>query len=216
MNHSMNHMNKIYDIVKESVQKVEGLDHQSKEIAKLVVVIHDIAEQTNLLALNAAIEAARAGENGRGFAVVADEVRKLAEQVAQSIGEITGIVNNIQNESTNVAESLTKGYEQVEEGAHQIKITGEAFGNINKAVAGMMNKIKNISSNLTEIAEGGSAINCSIENIASITEESAAGIEETSASVEETSSLLEQLSRNADTLEQLSGDLQAMVNKFQL
>ena len=132
MAHSVDQMDKIYDLVKDSVQKVMGLDHQSKEIANLVVVIQKIADQTNLLALNAAIEAARAGENGRGFAVVADEVRKLAEQVAQSIGGITGIVNNIQNESTNVVESLTKGYEQVEKGSNQIKMTGESFESINR------------------------------------------------------------------------------------
>ena len=153
MAHSVDQMDKIYDLVKDSVQKVMGLDHQSKEIANLVVVIQKIADQTNLLALNAAIEAARAGENGRGFAVVADEVRKLAEQVAQSIGGITGIVNNIQNESTNVVESLTKGYEQVEKGSNQIKMTGESFENINRSVGEMMGKIKHISSNLTEIAE---------------------------------------------------------------
>ena len=140
MAHSVDQMDKIYDLVKDSVQKVMGLDHQSKEIANLVVVIQKIADQTNLLALNAAIEAARAGENGRGFAVVADEVRKLAEQVAQSIGGITGIVNNIQNECTNLVESLTKGYEQVEKGSNQIKMTGESFENINRSVGEMMGR----------------------------------------------------------------------------
>ena len=216
MAHSVDQIEKIYDLVKESVQKVMGLDQQSKEIANLVVVIQKIADQTNLLALNAAIEAARAGENGKGFAVVADEVRKLAEQVAQSIGGITGIVNNIQNESTNVVESLTKGYEQAEKGSNQIKMTGESFENINRAVGEMMDKIKHISSNLSEITEGSTSIRSSIESIASITEESSAGIEETTASVEETSSSLEQLSKNADTLEQLSGELQSMVKQFKL
>ena len=131
------------------------------------MVIQKIADQTNLSALNAAIEAARAGENGKGFAVVADEVRKLAEQVAQSIGGITGIVHNIQNESTNVVQSLTKGYEQVEKGSNQIKMTGESFESINKAVGEMMGKINHISSNLTEIAKSSTSIQSTIESIAS-------------------------------------------------
>ncbi|WP_133058650.1 methyl-accepting chemotaxis protein [Halalkalibacter urbisdiaboli] len=214
MNQSMEQMNRIYEIVTEAVQKVQGLDRQSKEISNLVTVINTIAEQTNLLALNAAIEAARAGEHGKGFAVVAGEVRKLAEQVSQSIHDITGIVNNIQTESNGVVESLTKGYQEVEEGTNQIKVTRETFERINQAVIDMVSKIQTISTNLTEIQKNSKEINESIETNASISQESAASIEETSASVQQTNSSIEHLSSNADSLENLSNELQTMVGKF--
>jgi methyl-accepting chemotaxis protein len=96
MDLSVDQMSKINAIVLRSVEKVQKLDAKSKEVSKLVQVIQEIADHTNLLALNAAIEAARAGEHGKGFAVVADEVRKLAEQVSQSLSEITASVNTIQ------------------------------------------------------------------------------------------------------------------------
>ena len=113
INDTEQQMYKIDTIVKQAVNRVEGLNNQTREITQLVKVITEIADQTNLLALNAAIEAARAGEQGKGFAVVADEVRKLAEQVSHSVSNISTIVNNIQNETNIVTRSLVEGYEVV-------------------------------------------------------------------------------------------------------
>ncbi len=214
MENSVTQMNSIYDLVKDSVQKVESLDKQSDEISRLVNAIEEIAEQTNLLALNAAIEAARAGEHGKGFAVVADEVRKLAEQVSASISDITGIVESVQSGSKSVAESLKAGYKQVDEGTQVMEITGSEFKKISQSVEQMVANIENITGDLEEINENSHGINSSIENIASVSEESAAGIEQTTASVVQVSSLIGDISTNADSLAQLSEELEEMVKQF--
>lgn len=216
MQSSNEQMIKIDQIVQEAVKKVQGLDTQSQEITKLVSVIKDIADQTNLLALNAAIEAARAGEHGKGFAVVADEVRKLAEQVSTSVTDITGIVGNIQNESSSVAVSLQDGYKEVEQGTNQIKTTGETFNKISTAVTEMVTNIKMVSSNLSDIAANSQEMNSSIEEIASISEESAAGIEQTSASSEQTSSSMEEVAESSEQLSKLSEELNGLVRQFKL
>ncbi|MDF2608365.1 MAG: mcpB 23 [Bacillales bacterium] len=122
---SVDKMKKVNIIVKESVENVKNLDNETKEISKLVDVIQEIAAQTNLLSLNAAIEAARAGEQGRGFAIVANEVRKLAEQVSNSVSDITNIVTRIQGDSSVVVQTLESGYLDVEEGTIQIQATGD-------------------------------------------------------------------------------------------
>ncbi|GAA0316734.1 methyl-accepting chemotaxis protein [Bacillus carboniphilus] len=216
MDLSVQQMATIDQIVQDAVQKVKGLDQRSKDVSKLVFVIKNVAEQTNLLALNASIEAARAGEHGKGFAVVAEEVRKLAEQVTQSVKEITGIVNAIQTETGTVTQSLQAGYEEVEKGTAQIKTTGQTFTAINSAVNEMVQSIQGISSNLADIAKSNLEMNKSIEEIAAISEESAAGIEQTSASVQQTNSSMEEVAGSADQLAKLAEELNDLIGQFKL
>lgn len=216
MESSKEQMKNIDQIVFDAVHKVHELDTQAQQISDLVGVIHDIADQTNLLALNAAIEAARAGEHGKGFAVVADEVKKLAEQVSESVSDITGIVTNIQNESSNVTQSLVDGYKEVEQGTEQIETTSEKFNGINTAIVEMVNGIQAASENLNSIVARSQEMNGTIEDIAAISEESAAGIEQTSASAEQTSASMEEISQSSHVLAQLSQNLNELVRQFKL
>ncbi|WP_406687748.1 methyl-accepting chemotaxis protein [Rossellomorea vietnamensis] len=216
MTQSVKQMSVIDEIVQDAVSKVQGLDHQTKEVTKLVSIIKDVAEQTNLLALNAAIEAARAGEDGRGFAVVAEEVRKLAEQVSRSVEDITLIVGSIQKESSDVAGSLQEGYKEVEKGTHQIKTTGETFEIISYQVNGMADRIQTVTTNLATMSAGTQEMMASIQEIASLSEEAAAGVEQTSASTQQTSSSMEEVAGSSEQLAKLAQELTGLVRKFQV
>ena len=216
MNDSTKQMNDIDAIVQVAVQKVEGLNEQSKEISELVLVIDSIANQTNLLALNAAIEAARAGEQGKGFAVVADEVRKLAEQVSLSVTDISSIIMRIQDETADVTKSLHAGYEEVKKGTAQITETDATFTRISEAVNGMSTNIQTITTNLEGISSTTSQINHAIDDIAAISQQAAAGVEETSATVQETASTLDEVACGTDQLATRAEELNHQVNYFKL
>jgi methyl-accepting chemotaxis protein len=135
---------------------IAKLGDSSLEIGKVIKVITSIAQQTNLLALNATIEAARAGEAGKGFAVVANEVKELAKETARAteeigqkieaiqgdtkaavtaIGEISGIINQINDISNTIASAVEE----------QTATTNEIGRNVTEAAKGTMGIAENIS-----------------------------------------------------------------------
>lgn len=214
MNMSSQQMDKIETIMKQAVNKMQSLEFQTQEITTLVRLIQNIADQTNLLALNAAIEAARAGEHGRGFAVVADEVRKLSEQVAVSVKDITGFVGKIQSESRDVSVSLEQGYAEVQAGAEQIQRTTDVLNEMESSLNSMIQNILLVSDKMSGLTENTANMSVAIEEIASISQESAAGVEETSAASQQINSSMEEVAINSEQISVLAEMLHAIVNHF--
>ncbi|MDN4494949.1 methyl-accepting chemotaxis protein [Ureibacillus aquaedulcis] len=216
MHTSDEQMDKIDRVMKEAVLKMNGLENQTKEISKLVLMIEAIANQTNLLALNAAIEASRAGEHGKGFAVVAEEVRKLAEQVSDSVKDITKIVTSIQVETNLVESSLEIGYKEVQQGSSLIQSTGETFNKIHTSISSMVESIGNITSNLDDNVNLTKQMHYSIEQIASVSEETAAAVEQTAATTQEFNSSIDEISSSTEQLTLLADELKVLVHHFKL
>ncbi|HLA35847.1 MAG TPA: methyl-accepting chemotaxis protein [Rhodocyclaceae bacterium] len=104
------------EVVRASMQTMDDIAKNSKQIGDIVGLIDGIAFQTNILALNAAVEAARAGESGRGFAVVATEVRALAQRSATAAKEISALIqiaDNVVKNGANQAEQAGCTMEEV-------------------------------------------------------------------------------------------------------
>lgn len=216
MESSVEQMNEIYEVVRASVEQIQQLDTQTKEISELVTVISEIADQTNLLALNAAIEAARAGEQGKGFAVVADEVKKLAEQVSASVNEITTIVERVQQGSSIAVKSLENGYQTVSGGQEKVLETRTVFEDITTLITNMTDLTNDMSTNLKRIEGIGEQLTTGVSEVASIAEQSAAGVQQTTASVEQTSFQIDTINQSAIELADLAKELQTSVNQFEI
>ncbi len=194
--------------------KVDALSEKSDKIGKIADVITNIAGQTNLLALNASIEAARAGEHGRGFAVVADEVRKLAEESANAAQGIGSLLLEIRSGIEDAVGEMAKVDAIVDTQEKAVERTTGAFDDILKAVEAVMTNIDDMTKEAGELTSFSLVVGENIENIASITEENAAGTEEVSASTEEQTASIQQIASSAAELADLAGELQVSISKF--
>ncbi len=188
-------MMRIAEVVQKSALTVEALGKSSDAIGEIIQVINDIADQTNLLALNAAIEAARAGEQGRGFAVVADEVRKLAERTTKATKEIAGMIKQIQKDTIEAVDAMTKGKQEVDSGKELANKAGEVLNDIIEGAQ----KVSDVAALVAAASEEQSAtaeeISQNIESISSVTHQSATSSQQIARSAEDLSNLTQNLER---------------------
>lgn len=151
-----------------SFDAMKRLTENSGRIESIVGVINDITKRTNLLALNASIIAAQAGEYGKSFGVVADEIRNLSLQTGQSTGEITGIIEEIMNESRSAAQNISASRELVQKGVELGGVMGQSLQVIHESSARSLDMTQEIKIATEEQARSVQLVTHSIENVSSM------------------------------------------------
>lgn len=177
----LEHLQKVMQQVKEqTVQISEGikeLETTSNQIGKVLDLVQSIADQTNLLALNAAIEAARAGEHGKGFSVVAGEVRKLAEQTKESVGAVSGLIQQTRRQIDGNVESIRQVESIVLESNGTLQNTILGFQEILTAMSSAKEQNRKIEQDLgflqnviREVAQASEAVSASADQLIETTD----------------------------------------------
>ncbi len=175
-------------VVAEAVRAMADINDASARIADIIGVIDEIAFQTNLLALNAAVEAARAGEHGRGFAVVASEVRNLAGRSATAAREIKALIQD----------SVRK----VNDGSQLVTRSGETLGQIVASIKTVSGLVAEIAAASREQSEGIEQIKQSVLQMDEFTQTNG--------------SLVAQAAAASQTMAQRAGELNTMMERYQL
>lgn len=193
--------------VHDVTSQVRDLTEKSNTIGSITDTITTIAAQTNLLALNAAIEAARAGEHGRGFAVVADEVRNLSEQSATAAKDIQHLVGQITSLIHDTDRLIAIADDQSRASHQNVEKNRVAFSSIevvSKSVEEDLSRQLLLMDDVNAMKE---QVLSSVENISSVTEESAATSEEVSSIAVSES---EEVSRIVSAIADLDGVLKQL------
>ena len=209
-------MNIIEQKTNSTATVIGDLESKSKQIGQIVEVIANISGQTNLLALNAAIEAARAGEAGKGFAVVAEEVRKLAEQSQDAAKQITGLINDVQDQTDRAVVFMGDGKNEVDKGAAVVKIAGQSFQEILTMIRSITEQIEGISGSIQNVTSGTQGVVAAFKDINDESRKAAEQTQNISAATEEQSASVEEIASASQHLAKMAEDLQMAIRKFKV
>ncbi|KNF08081.1 methyl-accepting chemotaxis protein Mcp [Gottschalkia purinilytica] len=194
--------------------KMKNLSYKSDEIQNIVEVINDIAQQTNLLSLNASIEAARAGEYGKGFSVVANEIRKLAEESMSFSKKIGGIIKGVREDIKDVDTSANIVLGTVMQSGKILEYTISDFNTLkesNEVIFELIDKLYVIVDKSNKDKE---KMIMSMNNVVSVSEETAVSTVEISSSTQKQLSEFEKISETANELNDISCGLSQIIKKF--
>jgi len=207
-------INKLVDNNQISLQAVNRLETNAKEVEHIISLVGDIARQTNLLALNASIEAARAGEHGKGFAVVAEEVRKLADESSKAVQGITELIQNIQQEVRNVVVQISEQVAVANEEAKKGTITNEAIAEMTTSVHEVADAVKQIVTLVEKQMDRIQATSLQSQEVAAIAEQTSAGAQEVSAATQHQTSVICEVDALAQELATQAGQLKQTIQRF--
>lgn len=194
--------------------KIGQLNEMAASINNITATIAGIANQTNLLSLNASIEAARAGEMGKGFGVVADEIKKLSQQSFASSEEIKKIILGIQEQVDITTKTIALTTETIHAQNESVHKTNEAFIGISNAVDELFAQLLDVKKKISVLNEFKQTLSDSIDNIASVAQETAASTEEITSLMYSQINSAEILVQLSDSFDSVISSLEEAINKF--
>jgi methyl-accepting chemotaxis protein len=213
VNEAMNDIRSSITVLVEAINKV---GQASKEITGIVGLIGNISEETALLSLNASIEAARAGEAGKGFAVVASEISTLADTTANSVDDISSLIEEVESLIADAVKRADVSVQNINESSERIRVAVNTFDDIYK-------RIQNVDEVISRMVNEVQVVNSVAMDVSAVSQEQAASTEmihDTSEKMVEQANELaeesEKVAESARVLTQTSDKLTRQMSRFRV
>ncbi|MBE5941767.1 MAG: methyl-accepting chemotaxis protein [Lachnospiraceae bacterium] len=206
----------VIDAIELIYSQTNRTNESSQKIREATNIISNISDETNLLSLNASIEAARAGEQGRGFAVVANEIQHLAEQSGASTDSIAAMVNELINDSNMAVETMGRVREIVLSQSKNVADTQAVVGRVISAIENSVEAIASIEEQSERLNTAKDEIVEVVESLSAVAEENAASTEETSAATTEVANSFNEVTHAAESLKSIADNIAGTMSTFQI
>lgn len=188
-------------------QVAQRLSDAVQEIGVTLNIISEISESTNLLALNASIEAARAGEVGKGFAVVASEVGHLANDTRDSLGQVSAVIEKVQQNVSDMTRFVKENTEKLEQ-------QNEYFNAVFVGIQDMINILNNSISDIGSMGEAHNKQSEVIKNTVAINEDIAENIRQENVEFTNINDMMESNTRDIVQMTEQVAVLNQMVEQI--
>jgi twitching motility protein PilJ len=133
-------------------KKVKLFGESSQQTSQIMTLINQIAMRSQVLAINSGLEAARySDEENEGIAVIATEVNELAALCTEASQKTETIVNNMQQEVSEVVKAMEEGTIQIVE---DIRVVEQAKIPLNQII-GLSDEINQLVQSISQASISG-------------------------------------------------------------
>lgn len=207
-------VNIISDNLNSTSEYIKKLNADIKQINEIGQFITKTSEQLKLLGLNASIEAAKAGEAGKGFSVVAHEMNLLSQATKDSIGKISGILQNIQNRSEYVRNSIHNCVESYDVSKDLFKSIMQSFDIISSSANILESDIKKVHDDVYLINSFTQEINQKSQQLNVASEDISNRTKEVSLVTQDELVELQKISTSTSSLQNMLTGIEMLIQRF--
>jgi len=207
-------VNIISDNLNSTSEYIKKLNVDITQINEIGKFITRTSEQLKLLGLNASIEAAKAGEAGKGFSVVAHEMNSLSMATKESISKISGILQNIQNRSEYVRNSINNCVESYDFSKNLFKSIMQSFDIISRSANILESDIKKVHNDVYLINSCTQEINQKSQQLYVASEDISNKTKEVSVVTQDELIELQNISTSASSLQNMLTGIEILIQRF--